>query len=117
MPFMDDERVHCVALTLLGEKHEATGHSFVAEVNYDQARGRDCTRVVSCNTTSIVRTLTALKRAGLLRLACLFPSIAAGNIMSEPIGPSAGVGEPGSPRTPVPTLRMDQMQRKWRTTL
>ncbi|ESR27449.1 type II glyceraldehyde-3-phosphate dehydrogenase [Lutibaculum baratangense] len=52
-----------------GETHEATGHSFVAEVNYEQALGRDCTRVVSCNTTSIVRTLTALKRAGLLRRA------------------------------------------------
>ena len=52
-----------------GEKHEATGHSFVAECNYGSAVGRDATRVVSCNTTSIVRTLTALKRAGLLRRA------------------------------------------------
>lgn len=52
-----------------GEKHEVTGHSFVAEANYETALGRDCTRVVSCNTTSIVRTLTALKRAGLLRKA------------------------------------------------
>ncbi|SFQ23288.1 type II glyceraldehyde-3-phosphate dehydrogenase [Tranquillimonas alkanivorans] len=52
-----------------GEKHEVTGHSFVAESNYESAIGRDCTRVVSCNTTSTVRTLTALKRAGLLRRA------------------------------------------------
>jgi glyceraldehyde-3-phosphate dehydrogenase (NAD(P)+) (phosphorylating) len=52
-----------------GEKHAATGHSFVAESNYASAVGRDSTRVVSCNTTSIVRTLTALKRAGLLRRA------------------------------------------------
>jgi glyceraldehyde-3-phosphate dehydrogenase (NAD(P)) len=49
-----------------GEKHSATGHSFVAESNYSSALGRDATRVVSCNTTSIVRTLTALKKAGLL---------------------------------------------------
>lgn len=49
-----------------GEKHEATGHSFVAEVSYAGAIGRESTRVVSCNTTSIVRTLGALKRAGLL---------------------------------------------------
>ena len=49
-----------------GEKHEATGHSFVAESNFASALNRDATRVVSCNTTSIVRTLTALKRAGLL---------------------------------------------------
>jgi glyceraldehyde-3-phosphate dehydrogenase (NAD(P)) len=52
-----------------GEKHAATGHSFVAECNYASAVGRDATRVVSCNTTSVVRTLTALKRAGLLRRA------------------------------------------------
>ena len=52
-----------------GEKHEVTGHSFVAEANFESAVGRDATRVVSCNTTSIVRTLTALKPAGLLRKA------------------------------------------------
>ena len=49
-----------------GEKHSVTGHSFVAEANYETALGRDSTRVVSCNTTSIVRTLSALKRTGLL---------------------------------------------------
>jgi glyceraldehyde-3-phosphate dehydrogenase (NAD(P)) len=49
-----------------GEKHNTTGHSFVAESNYSSALDREATRVVSCNTTSIVRTLTALKRAGLL---------------------------------------------------
>jgi glyceraldehyde-3-phosphate dehydrogenase (NAD(P)) len=37
--------------------------------NYASALGREATRVVSCNTTSVVRTLTALKRAGLLRRA------------------------------------------------
>jgi glyceraldehyde-3-phosphate dehydrogenase (NAD(P)) len=52
-----------------GEKHKVTGHSFVAESSYAGAIGRDSTRVVSCNTTSIVRTLTALKNAGLLRSA------------------------------------------------
>ncbi|MCJ8163378.1 type II glyceraldehyde-3-phosphate dehydrogenase [Pontibacter sp. E15-1] len=52
-----------------GEKHETTGHSFSAENNYDTAAGRESTRVVSCNTTSIVRTLTALKHAGLLKKA------------------------------------------------
>ena len=49
-----------------GEKHAATGHSFVAEASYLAALNRQSTRVVSCNTTSIVRTLTALKQAGLL---------------------------------------------------
>jgi len=52
-----------------GEKHSLTGHSFVAQANYASALGRDATRVVSCNTTSIVRTLGALKNAGLLKKA------------------------------------------------
>lgn len=52
-----------------GEKHAVTGHSFSAENNYESAIGRESTRVVSCNTTSILRTLTALKRAGLLKKA------------------------------------------------
>lgn len=42
------------------EKHGVTGHSFVAETNYASAVGRDSTRVVYCNTTSIVRTTAAL---------------------------------------------------------
>ena len=52
-----------------GEAHAVTGHSFVAEASYAGAFGGEATRVVSCNTTSIVRTLTALKRAGLLKRA------------------------------------------------
>lgn len=52
-----------------GEKHSVTGHSFVAEASYAETIGRTATRVVSCNTTSIVRTLGALKRAGLLKRA------------------------------------------------
>lgn len=52
-----------------GEKHSLTGHSFVAQANYETALGRDATRIVSCNTTSTVRTLVALRDAGLLRKA------------------------------------------------
>lgn len=52
-----------------GEKHNLTGHSFVAQANYETAIGRDATRVVSCNTTGTVRTLGALKNAGLLKKA------------------------------------------------
>lgn len=52
-----------------GESHSVTGHSFNSEQNYPSALGRDSTRVVSCNTTSIVRTLSTLKRAGLLKRA------------------------------------------------
>ncbi|NOZ71591.1 MAG: type II glyceraldehyde-3-phosphate dehydrogenase [Chloroflexi bacterium] len=52
-----------------GEKHSLTGHSFVAQANYESAVGRDTTRIVSCNTTSTVRTLLALDDAGLLNKA------------------------------------------------
>lgn len=52
-----------------GEKHSLTGHSFVAQANYETALGRDTTRIVSCNTTSTVRTLLALHNAGLLKKA------------------------------------------------
>lgn len=52
-----------------GESHSMTGHSFVAQANYASAVGLPMTRVVSCNTTSIVRTLGALKNAGLLKRA------------------------------------------------
>jgi glyceraldehyde-3-phosphate dehydrogenase (NAD(P)) len=52
-----------------GEKHETTRHSFSAESNYESALGLQSTRVVSCNTTSIIRTLTALKNASLLSKA------------------------------------------------
>lgn len=52
-----------------GAKHELTGHSFVASANYASVIGRDSTRVVSCNTTATVRTLSALRNAGLLRRA------------------------------------------------
>jgi glyceraldehyde-3-phosphate dehydrogenase (NAD(P)) len=60
-------REHAVKFILQGgEKHAVTGHSFVAESSFESAIGRQSTRVVSCNTTSVVRTLTALKSAGLL---------------------------------------------------
>jgi len=50
-----------------GEKHELTGHSFVAQANYASAIGLDATRVVSCNTTSIVRMIGALRQSGLFK--------------------------------------------------
>lgn len=52
-----------------GEKHSLTGHSFVAQANYESTLGRDATRIVSCNTTSTVRTLLSLRQAGLLKKA------------------------------------------------
>ena len=52
-----------------GEKHDLTGYSFVAQVNYAGAVGRDFARVVSCNTTAISRVMHALHRRGWVRRA------------------------------------------------
>jgi len=46
-----------------GEEHELTGFSFNSEANYSDAIGRDFARVVSCNTTGLVRILYALDNA------------------------------------------------------
>jgi len=52
-----------------GEKHELTGFSFVASLNYPDALGRDLVRVVSCNTTALGRIVGTLQRAGLVKTA------------------------------------------------
>ena len=52
-----------------GEKHELAGVSFVAQANYDKALGKDFVRVVSCNTTGLVRVLGALRSNELLERA------------------------------------------------
>jgi glyceraldehyde-3-phosphate dehydrogenase (NAD(P)) len=46
-----------------GEDHELTGFSFNSEGNYQGALGRDFARVVSCNTTGLVRVLYPLDTA------------------------------------------------------
>lgn len=46
-----------------GEEHELAGFSFNSEANYGDALGRDFARVVSCNTTGLVRVLYALDNA------------------------------------------------------
>ncbi|MFQ6127414.1 MAG: type II glyceraldehyde-3-phosphate dehydrogenase [Thermoplasmata archaeon] len=45
-----------------GEKHELTNLSFNALANYEDAIGADFLRVVSCNTTGLIRTLFPLHR-------------------------------------------------------
>ncbi|MCL5949111.1 MAG: type II glyceraldehyde-3-phosphate dehydrogenase, partial [Candidatus Bathyarchaeota archaeon] len=45
-----------------GEKHELTGLSFTAQVNYSEALNKQFARVVSCNTTAICRVTHALYR-------------------------------------------------------
>lgn len=46
-----------------GEEHELTGFSFNSEANYQDALRRNFARVVSCNTTGLVRVLYALDTA------------------------------------------------------
>src|SRR5215467_8051198 len=43
-----------------GEKHDLTGSSFVAQCNYEENLNKPATRVVSCNTTGICRTVGTL---------------------------------------------------------
>ncbi len=52
-----------------GDKHQTTGHSFNAETNFESAINRNCTRVVSCNTTSILHVMGALKKGDILKSA------------------------------------------------
>lgn len=52
-----------------GEKHELTGYSFVAQVNYEGALNRDFTRVVSCNTTALSRLMNAFYKRGWIKRA------------------------------------------------
>ena len=52
-----------------GEKHEVAGYSFVAQVNYAGAVGRNSARVVSCNTTALSRVIHALHRHGWVKRA------------------------------------------------
>lgn len=52
-----------------GEPHTLTGLSFVAQANYASAVDAPSVRVVSCNTTGLVRVLGAFSDAGLLARA------------------------------------------------
>lgn len=52
-----------------GEKHDLTGFSFVAQVNYKDAIGKQSLRVVSCNTTAICRVTYPFVQKGLLEKA------------------------------------------------
>jgi glyceraldehyde-3-phosphate dehydrogenase (NAD(P)) len=57
------EKVGIKAIWQGGEEHELAGFSFNAFANYDEAVGRDFTRVVSCNTTGLTRVLYLLDKA------------------------------------------------------
>ena len=71
-----------------GEDHELAGFSFNSEANYNDAIGRDFTRVVSCNTTGLTRALYPLDQTyGIKKSRVTLMRRAAdpGNIKSGPI--------------------------------
>lgn len=51
-----------------GENHELTNFSFNAYANYDEAKGKDYVRVVSCNTTGLIRSLYPLSKYGKIKV-------------------------------------------------
>ena len=54
------DRMGLKAIWQGGEKHEIAGISFNAMANYDEAWEKDRVRVVSCNTTGLIRTVYPL---------------------------------------------------------
>lgn len=56
------EKIGIKAIWQGGESHTISGFSFNAASNYEEAVGRDLTRVVSCNTTGLCRVITPIDR-------------------------------------------------------
>lgn len=56
------EKYKCKVIWQGGEEHELTGKSFNAYANYNSAKGARFMRVVSCNTTGLIRTLYPLQK-------------------------------------------------------
>ena len=52
-----------------GEKHELTGISFTAQVNYREALNKQFARVVSCNTTGLCRVMNAFQKRDWIKKA------------------------------------------------
>ena len=57
------ERLGKKAIFQGGEDHEVAGFSFNAHANYKEAAGKQFARVVSCNTTGLVRLIHAMDQA------------------------------------------------------
>ncbi|MCE5338053.1 MAG: type II glyceraldehyde-3-phosphate dehydrogenase [Methanomicrobiaceae archaeon] len=57
------ERLGKKAIFQGGEEHEVAGFSFNAHANYKEAAGKQFARVVSCNTTGLVRLIHAMDQA------------------------------------------------------
>ncbi len=62
------ERKKIKAIFQGGEDHELTNLSFNAYANFKEAWGKDFVRVVSCNTTGLIRTLNPLMEFGKIKV-------------------------------------------------
>jgi glyceraldehyde-3-phosphate dehydrogenase (NAD(P)) len=107
-----------------GEKHEVAGFSFNAFASYEMALGRKYSRVVSCNTTGLIRTLYPLDR--MFRVEEAFAAIIRrGADPAESKGSALNAVEPSlhvpthhgqDVRTVMPDLKISTMAAKVPTT-
>ncbi|MBX8631963.1 MAG: type II glyceraldehyde-3-phosphate dehydrogenase [Candidatus Thermoplasmatota archaeon] len=107
-----------------GEEHEVSNLSFNAFASYDQAYGRKFARVVSCNTTGLIRTLYPLDR--MFRIEEVFAAIIRrGADPAESKGSALNAVEPSlhvpthhglDVRTVMPGLKISTMAAKVPTT-
>ncbi|MCD6502637.1 MAG: type II glyceraldehyde-3-phosphate dehydrogenase [Thermoplasmata archaeon] len=82
-----------------GEKHEVAGFSFNAYVNYNDAKRRKFVRVVSCNTTGLLRTLHVINELyGIKEAFAVIIRRAA-----DPADDKAGIINTLEPAIPVPS--------------
>jgi len=107
-----------------GEKHEVAGFSFNAFASYEKALGRKYSRVVSCNTTGLIRTLYPLDR--MFKVEDAFAAIIRrGADPAESKGSALNAVEPSlhvpthhgqDVRTVLPDLKISTMAAKVPTT-
>jgi len=93
------EKIGVKAIFQGGEKHEVAGFSFNAYVNYDGARGRQYVRVVSCNTTGLIRSLTVINE--LFKIKEAFAVII--RRAADPADTKSGIINAIEPTIPIPS--------------
>ncbi len=108
-----------------GEDHELAGFSFNSETNYKDAFGRQFARVVSCNTTGLVRVLHALDaafgikkvRATLIRRAVDPKDVKKGPVNAIAVDPELPSHHGPDVQTVLPGIDIDTMAVKVSSTL
>jgi len=93
------EKIGVKAIFQGGEKHEVAGFSFNAYVNYDDAKGRQYVRVISCNTTGLIRSLNAINE--LFKIKEAFAVIT--RRAADPADTKSGIINAIEPTIPIPS--------------